>query len=154
MAERFRVRTAVMLFLFRNAGSRREILLQKRQNTGYADGMWDCAACGHVEAMESMKMAMAREAKEELNIDIEINCIEFATLTHKYTPKSKDSFNNAYFAVRDYGGIPIINEPDKCSDLQWFAIDELPEDFLPDRKQALENYLSNVPYSEADWDLM
>lgn len=152
MGERYRITTAVMLFLFRNRNNSIEILLQKRQNTGYADGMWDCAASGHVEANESMKTALVREAKEELNIDIDIKNVEFATLIHKCTPKTKDSYNNTFFAVTLYKGVPIINEPEKCSDLQWFNINNLPDDLLQDRKKALDNYFSKIPYDELDWD--
>lgn len=152
MGERYRIRTAVMLFLFRNRNNSIEILLQKRQNTGYADDMWDCAASGHVEANESMKTALVREAKEELNIDIDIKNVEFATLIHKCTPETKDSYNNIFFAVTLYKGVPTINEPEKCSDLQWFNINNLPDDLLQDRKKALDNYFSKIPYDELDWD--
>ena len=44
------------------------------------DGYWDYSATGHVENMESMKMAMQREAKEELCIDIAIEDLEFVSL--------------------------------------------------------------------------
>ena len=42
MRERYKTASAVMLFLLRERNGRQEILLQKRRNTGYADGMWDC----------------------------------------------------------------------------------------------------------------
>ena len=60
MRERYKTASAVMLLLLRERNGRQEILLQKRRNTGYADGMWDCGAAGHVEAGETMRAAMAR----------------------------------------------------------------------------------------------
>lgn len=42
-------------------------------------------------------------------------------------------------------------EPEKCSDLQWFYLEELPENLLEDRKEALANYKNRVPYSELGW---
>lgn len=152
MNERFLTRSAVMLFLLRNNIENQEILLQKRFNTGYADGMWDCASSGHVEAYESMKMALVREANEELGIKIEISDVEFATITHRYTPTTKDIYYNAFFVVKKYKGVPIIKEPDKCSELCWFGVNSLPDDFLVDRKQALSNYFSNIHYDESGWD--
>ena len=83
MKERYRTLSAVMLMLMRENNGVEEILLQKRKNTGYMDGYWDCSASGHVENMESMKMAMQREAKEELSIDIDIEDLEFVSLIHK-----------------------------------------------------------------------
>ena len=126
--------------------------MQKRQNTGYADGMWDCAASGHVDEDESMKMALIREAKEELGITIDIEDVEFATITHKYTSETKSTYYNGFFVVKKYSGIPCIKEPEKCSDLKWFNIEKLPDNLLPDRKQALQNYLLNIYYDEFGWN--
>ena len=83
MKERFKTPSAVMLMLIRENNNQEEILLQKRQNTGFADGMYDFAASGHVEDNESMSEAMIREAKEELNIIINPRDLEFITLIHK-----------------------------------------------------------------------
>ena len=83
MKERYRTLSAVMLMLIRENNGKEEILLQKRKNTGYMDGYWDYSASGHVENKESMKMAMKREAKEELCIDINIDDLEFISLIHK-----------------------------------------------------------------------
>ena len=41
------------------------ILLQRRRNTGFADGLWALVG-GHMEHFEGVKEAMAREANEEL----------------------------------------------------------------------------------------
>ena len=40
---------------------------------------------GHVENMESMKMAMQREAKEEICVDIDLKDLEFVTFIHIHT---------------------------------------------------------------------
>ena len=66
MKERFKSLSAVMLLLTRKNENEEEILFQKRKNTGYCDGFYDLSASGHVDANESMKHAMCREAKEEL----------------------------------------------------------------------------------------
>lgn len=44
MKERYRTLSAVMLMLIRENNGKEEILLQKRKNTGYMDGHWDCSA--------------------------------------------------------------------------------------------------------------
>jgi len=152
MSERFLSRSAVMLLLTRETNGETEILLQKRQNTGYADGMWDCAATGHVDAGESMKMAVVREAKEELGIDIPLSQARFSTITHVFTPSTGKIYYNAYFCVSDYRGLPSIMEPHKCDDLAWFNIHNLPSDLIPDRAIALHNYLMNIPYDEIGWN--
>ena len=44
MKERYRTLSAVILMLTRENNGKEEILLQKRKNTGYMDGYWDCSA--------------------------------------------------------------------------------------------------------------
>ena len=149
----FLTKSSVMLFLFRQNGMEKEILLQKRYNTGYSDGMWDCAAAGRVEKNESMKIAMVREAKEELGITIDIKNVSFATLTHKYSSSDNETFYNGFFTADVFEGTPSIMEPEKCSDLERFNIKSLPDNFMPDRKHALENYFSGISYDEVGWEV-
>lgn len=58
------------------------------------------------------------------------------------------TYYDIYFLVNKYDGIPKIMEPDKCSELSWFNINDLPNEFIDIRKLALDNYSSNIQYSE------
>jgi isopentenyldiphosphate isomerase len=59
----------VHLHVFRNDGA---IYLQKRlMNKDIQPGKWDTAVGGHVDLGESIYIAVKREAKEELGIDID-----------------------------------------------------------------------------------
>lgn len=148
MKGRHMTRSAVMLILLRDCEHGRQVLLQRRQNTGYADGMWDFAATGHVDAGESMTMAVRREAMEELGIDIPPGSLEFATITHRNVG---DAYYNGFFTATGYIGRPRIMEPHKCSGLEWFCLDALPDNFIEDRRRALMNYLAGISYSEEGW---
>jgi len=143
--ERFKAFSAVGLMLMRENNGKEEILLQKRQNTGYADGCYDFSATGHVEAFESMTKALIREAKEEIDIDIKAEEIEFVCLIHRI---SEDVYYNGYFKVTKWEGKPRINEPEKNEEIKWFAIDDMPENLVPDRKLAMENYKKGIKYNE------
>ena len=61
MKERFKLIPEVFLILVKDG----KTLLSRRANTGYMDGHYGLVA-GHAEAHEPMRIAMAREAKEEL----------------------------------------------------------------------------------------
>ena len=63
MRERYKTASAVMLLLLRERNGRQEILLQKRRNTGYADGMWDCGAAGHVEAVSYTHLTLPTNSR-------------------------------------------------------------------------------------------
>ena len=55
VGKRFKTIAAALILLSRrNVKGSMEYLLQKRQNTGFADGMWDFSASGHVEKDEPM----------------------------------------------------------------------------------------------------
>lgn len=71
MKERYQSKVAVVfLLLTKETDKGTEILLQRRCNTGYMDGKYDRACSGHLEKDESLSMAIIREAKEEIGIDI------------------------------------------------------------------------------------
>ncbi len=136
MSDRFMNPSAVMLLLTRIHDGNEEILFQKRKNTGYCDGFYDLSASGHVDANESMKHAMCREAKEELGITINENDLDFVCLIHK---KSEGCiYYNGYFKVNKWLGDPHINEPEKNEELKWIPINELPTNIVNDRYIAME----------------
>ena len=151
MSDRFRARSSVLLFVMRGQGEVREILLQRRQNTGYADGMWECAASGHVDADEPMTAAVIREAREELGILLQPEDVHFATLIHKYTRETGEIYYCGYFLAEHYEGTPRICEPEKCAELRWFALDALPDALIEDRRMAIDHMRRGIPYGEFGW---
>lgn len=153
MKERFKTLSAVMLLLTRiNEQGQEEILLQKRKNTGWMDGYWDFSASGHVENNESMKMATIREAKEELGIEAKMEDLEFISMLHQKTPSTGEIYYNAHFKITNWQGEPKVNEPDKCEEIKWFTLDNLPENLINLRKQAIENHRNHILYDEYGWN--
>lgn len=143
MAVRFCTPNAVGLIITRKSNGCTEILLQKRSN------QWDLAAGGHVEENESLKQAAIREAREELSIGVSYEDIVFATCS--YTKFEKLPYNFFYFVVEQFDGIPAIKEPEKCQELKWFYINDLPEDIISDVKVTIGNYLSGISFDELGW---
>ncbi len=141
--------SAAVVALIADDGGRIKILLQRRQNTGFADGMWDLSCSGHVEEGESILKTAARESKEELGVEINYNDLNFFALIHKYDKGVV--YYNAYFFADKFKGVPKIME-NKCSELKWFYLDELPEDLLEDRKLALKNILNGAKYYDFGWE--
>jgi 8-oxo-dGTP pyrophosphatase MutT (NUDIX family) len=150
--ERFRTRAAVILLLFREQAGQTEILLQRRQNTGYADGLWDSAASGHIEEKESLRQALVREAYEELGITIYPDNLQFVTVIHKFIPELDDAYFTFYFQTRQYSGKEAINEPEKCSELRWFSLQNLPADLIIDRQLILQHLNNGIYYDELGWN--
>lgn len=151
MKERFCVPSASVVMLLRNDGGKTKVLLQRRQNTGFMDGLWDLSCSGHVEHGESMSEAAAREIKEELGVSVTPDKLYFFVLIHKREKEWDLTYYNSYFVCKEFDGEPRICEPEKCSELKWFDLDNLPDDLINDRKKAVQAYIDGVHYIEYGW---
>lgn len=147
---RFKTLSTVSMIIVRKNGGQTEILLQKRKDTGWMDGFWELGACGHVEKGETLKQAAIRETKEELGLDLKEQDLDFVGLNHNNIEK-KGTYYCMYFKVNNFSGTPTIGEPEKCAEIKWFPITNLPQNIIPIRKIAIENYLNNKIYDEIGW---
>jgi 8-oxo-dGTP diphosphatase len=128
---RFSVVPAAYIVFLRGPTDSREVLLQLRQGTGYMDDHWACAAAGHVERGESVFVAAAREAEEEVAVtDVVLTPLTAMQRTNN-TGLAIDERVDYFFACTTWTGEPRIVEPDKCADLRWFGLDSLPTPVVP-----------------------
>lgn len=137
---RHQVIPAVHLFLIKDE----KVLLLRRYNTGYEDGNYSVPA-GHIDLGEHAVLAMIREAKEEIDIDLDESQLEMSHVMNRLSDGEERI--DFFFVVRDWQGEPIINEKNKCDQLKWFSIDNLPENTIPYIQVALENINKKVVYS-------
>jgi 8-oxo-dGTP diphosphatase len=115
------------------------VLLQLRQNTGYMDDHWAMAAAGHVEEGESVHEAAAREAHEELGVDIDIASLEPVCAMHRtgMTRAPVDQRVDFFFACWRWSGEPRLVEAHKAADLRWFPLTDLPDPVVPHERLVL-----------------
>lgn len=147
--ERFTAPAGVVLLLTREKDGKTQLLLQRRQNTGFADGFYDFSCSGHVEKDERMSDTVLRECCEELGLHIKKTDIQFICFVHKRDPEK--IYFYGYFICNKFEGEPKITEPGKCSELVWADIDKLPEDVIPDRREVLKAYFNGIRYLEYGW---
>jgi ADP-ribose pyrophosphatase YjhB (NUDIX family) len=127
-----------------------EILLLRRFNTGFHDGHYSLVA-GHVDPNESFTDALIREAREESGLEIKVGKITTVHVMHRKSDTDGSERVDVFHLVEDFEGEPENMEPDKCDHLDWFKIDELPENTVPYIKKAIENFKNNIFYSEHGW---
>ena len=139
----------VAAFLLLKKGN--QVLLLKRQNTGYGDGKYGLVS-GHVEAGESFQKAIIREAQEEANIVIKEEDILQTHIQHRKSLDDRSERVDAYFLVEKWQGKIKNTEPHKCSELKWFSLDKLPSNTIKAVRSAIDNILKQIPYSEFGWD--
>lgn len=140
---RFKLIVAAYLILIED----NKILLQRRQNTGYEDGNYSLPA-GHLEENESVTDCLIREIKEETDLDLKPADVELVHTMHR---RENDIRIDLFFTTKKYQGQPKNTEPEKCDDLSWFSLDNLPKNTIPYIKQAIQSYLKKLPYSESGW---
>jgi len=129
---------AAYVLLLREGPRGDQVLLQRRSNTGFMDEHWAAAAAGHVEAGESCTAAAAREAAEELGIEIGQDDLVALCAVHRHqeTDRPVDQRVDFFFGCRHWLGEPALRET-KASALQWYDLAELPEPVVPHEHAVL-----------------
>lgn len=124
-----------------------KFLLFYRTDGYFKDGWWVLPG-GHIEAFETATAAVVREAKEELDIDIEPKDVSFAHVVHNLVGENKRM--DFYFKIKDFKGEIKNMEPDRCFEMGFFSQTMMPltEKIAPTTLQALQNIWNAVPYSE------
>lgn len=142
--KRFKLIPAVYLVLRKD----NKVLLLRRANTGYQDGKYGLVA-GHLDGDELATVAMAREAKEEAGIGVDPAQLKFVHFAHRLgRGQIGQERVDLFYELHEWQGQIKNAEPEKCDDLSWFDIDNLPENMLPFVRRVLNDILNGIPYSE------
>lgn len=144
MKDRHKTICAVFLYLTRNMNGEEEVLLQKRINTGYMDGMYDFCSSGHLDANESISNALIREVFEENGIYIKEDDAELILVVHD----PLQNYVRFIFKTKEYVGIPSITEPNKCEELTWFPKRNLPVNIIYHVKMSIEAIENGINYDD------
>ena len=112
-----------------------KVLLGLRKNTVDFQSFWSLPV-GHVEKCESDETAIQREMFEELGIylkDVSPFCIKI---------DQAESIYHQVYIIDSWSGKIENREPDKCDQLNWFALDQLPAQTTPISRQIIEEILN------------
>lgn len=144
--QRKKVHAAVYLVLV--DGDR--VLLLRRFQTGYQDGNYSLPA-GHIDGEEPASVALLREAREEVGLELTLDELTFRHVLHRSSADDRE-YSDYFFSAELAHHQPFNAEPDKCDDLSWFPGDDLPSNMVPAVRQVLTHIFSNGPvYSEFGW---
>ena len=142
MSERHVSRIVVDLLLERKNSTtgKTEILMMLAE---YLDNQYDLPG-GHLEPGEDLYDAMIREAKEEIGITIKRENMQIVHIYHHF---SKDVLKFV-FKVANYSGEIKNLEPEKCKEIRWIDINNLPENTIKGIKNEIINIYNDVYYSK------
>ncbi len=144
--DRHKIVPAVYLIVERDD----KYLLMRRANTGYQDGNYSFPA-GHLDGNEAPTFTAVREAKEEIDLDIDPKDLRLAHCMVYRSIEGDHERVSLFFIVDKYSGIPKNMELDKCDELSWLPKDSLPDNVVPEVKHALVQILAGNVYSEANY---
>ncbi len=114
-----------------------QFFVTKRSLSSHQGGKWEFPG-GKVEAGETIAQALARELKEEVNIEI-LACQPLTTIEHDYGDKQVCL---TVFLVDNFIGEPQAQEGQQQ---QWCSLEELSKLDFPKANQAIINILKNHP---------
>ncbi|WP_067844120.1 NUDIX hydrolase [Amphibacillus sediminis] len=140
---RFKAIAAVHIFLLKAD----QILLLRRYNTGYEDGNYSVLA-GHIDGGEDVITAAQREVLEEAGITISTQDLSIVGVMHR---KAEDERIDFFLTAENWTGEIVNMEPNKCDELAWYPLNELPDNLIPYVRKAIENYIAGQPFDLYGW---
>lgn len=115
----------------------KQILLMLRKNVTGA-GTW-CPPGGHLEYGEELEGCAKREAMEEVGLLIEE--VKLWAVNNNIMTEPPRHYVNLDFLATKWSGIESNLEPEKCEQLGWFDLNNLPEKLL----EPTRNFFKNNP---------
>lgn len=126
-----------------------KILLSQRGGP-YGYGRWHMPS-GKLDRGETLTSCAARELLEETGIVVDPADLNLVHVVHHHQTDEVERIGFFFEAVT-WNGEPVNKEPSKCLALQWFAVHDLPEDFIEYPEAGLRGYLhSRRPLTEHGW---
>lgn len=145
--ERFKLTSAVYVILRRGD----EILLHQRISS-YQNGKYGLVA-GHIDGGEVAENAMAREAYEEAGVTIDPADLKFVHVAHRLGSGASDEYIDLFFECTKWSGEVENMEPEKCKELVWRPMDNLPAEMIPYVRNVLERIARGETYSSYEKEL-
>src|SRR5262245_56762891 len=127
-----------------------QVLLVRRCHTGFEDGKLSVVA-GHVEQGEAVTQAALREVYEEVGMSLSRDRLRVVGVIHRKSREERVDFFLAY-PLESTAEAPRNLEPEKCSELVWANLANLPDDTIPYVRAGIEKFRSGVWFQYLGWD--
>ena len=122
------------------------LLLLRSKGTSFGNGLYSLPG-GKIEPGETACQAAQREVQEEVGITV-----DQLTLVHVVDRQGPETeFYVFVFKADAWQGVPVNCEPDKCDELAWFPLNQLPPNIIPAHRQAITLSQQAILYSEHGW---
>ena len=123
-----------------------KILLMRRFNTYYKDGFFTLPA-GHIDKDQLPKEAMLRELQEETELSCDLESIIPIHVMYRICDSGR-TYVDYYFEIKKYKGKLENKEIDKCDQIDWYDMENIPDNTIENVKIALDLIKNKIPISE------
>jgi 8-oxo-dGTP diphosphatase len=106
-------------------------------------GLWEFPG-GSVEFGETLADALRREIREEYGVEIEVG--ELLDVADHILPDEGQHWVSPSFICTITSGEPTIRETAKCTEIGWFAPDEMPDDLTQVTRVNLAHYKEKLRF--------
>jgi 8-oxo-dGTP diphosphatase len=130
-------------------GDGRLLLTRRRDTNPIFDGWWHLPS-GKLDADESVLGAAAREAEEEVGVQVQPNDLHHVHTLH-VNGSGPEPRLGLFFESRRWIGEPTNREPGKCSAVRWFRLDALPDQLIDYPAAGIRAYRAGVSFSVHGW---
>jgi 8-oxo-dGTP pyrophosphatase MutT (NUDIX family) len=128
----------------------RVLLIQRAPNAKFAPLHWDLPV-GKADKGEVITMTAVRELREETSLVADPADLTVAGIIHgAWGVEAPNGFLTVVFVTHTWTGEPTNAEPHKHSQVTWFPIAQLPDEFVSTTGTALENYFRSGPMVSTD----
>ncbi|WP_030662591.1 NUDIX domain-containing protein [Streptomyces rimosus] len=117
-------------------------ILLSRRGSSYGYGRWHLPS-GKLDTGEPLTAGAARELFEETGITAHPDSLRQVHVVHHRQAPGAERLGFFFLATR-WEGEPTNREPDKCLDLRFFDVQDLPEDIIEYPAAGLYGYLTNA----------
>lgn len=115
----------------------RVFLTQRGPQSKNEHGTWECPG-GSVEYGETLEAGLRREMREEFDVEIAVG--RRVDLVDHILPQDGQHWVSPTYECRIVSGEPRIMEPEKCSAMGWFRLDDVPDNLSVITRENLEHY--------------
>lgn len=112
-------------------------LAQRGPKAKNEQGLWEFPG-GSVEFGETLAEALQREMFEEYGIEVSVG--ELVDVVDHILLKERQHWVSSTFICQILSGEPYIKEPEKCTAIGWFKVDQVPNELTQITRQNLEHY--------------
>jgi 8-oxo-dGTP diphosphatase len=100
-------------------------------------GCWSIVG-GKLDFLETLEECAVREAREEVGVEVSIQSL--LCVTDHCLPQENQHWVSPAYLARVRTGIAMNCEPEKTTDVQWFALDRLPPNLTITARNAIRAY--------------